>query len=163
MSNFFNPVSAVVFAAEEGGLLSLNWTVFVTVGVFLVVALTLNALVFKPVLQVLDERERRTSGSISDAQDLAKRYERRLEEYETALRQARLEAYQEMERQRATALQERTELIQRVKEEAGAELARAKRELADQVQASRATLVAEANQMAAAIAAAILGRTVGNS
>jgi hypothetical protein len=53
------------FFAAGSNLLTPDWSLFVTVVVFLLVAYLLNTLVFKPVLAVLDERARLTSGFVS--------------------------------------------------------------------------------------------------
>jgi F-type H+-transporting ATPase subunit b len=160
-SAIFSAFLSVVLAAE-GGLLSVDRSFFVTVIVFLVLLLALNTLVFNPILAVLDKREKLTTGSVQGAQHLLQDIDRRTTEYETKLRAARVEAYKAVEVRRAEALQARSDMMQRVKDETGTQVAQAKQELSAQVTAAKVDLTAEAERMAAAISTAILGRQVGN-
>jgi len=58
---------------ESMGLIDLDASYFVQLGVFLVFLLLMNALLFKPLLRVFDERRQRTAGAREDA---AKDHER---------------------------------------------------------------------------------------
>jgi F-type H+-transporting ATPase subunit b len=161
ISAIFSAFLSVVFAAE-GGLLNVDLSFFVTVIVFLVLLVALNTLVFNPILAVLDKREKLTTGSVQGAQHLLQDIDRRTSEYETKLRAARVAAYQVVETRRAEALQARADMMQRVKDETGKQVAQAKQELSTQVTTAKADLTADAERMAAAISTAILGRQVGN-
>ncbi len=145
------------FLAAESNLLTPDWSLLVTVGVFLVVAYLLNALVFRPILGVLEERARLTSG----VQQMFGDYDQRLAAYEAALRAARVEAAQIMAERRAAALQRRTQLLEDAKQAAAADVAAATQALNAQVAALKATLTRDAEQLAASIAGAILGRRIG--
>ncbi|MBX7218980.1 MAG: ATP synthase F0 subunit B [Blastocatellia bacterium] len=162
MFNTFLEVHRLPVAA--GGLLDVDPFVFgSTVVLFIVLAFILNAMVFNPLLKVLEERERRTSGSISDAKHLLEDYDRRLGEYETSLNKSRQSAYQQLEQNRSTAMKERTDLLATVKAETTAEINKTKAELDAQVKAAEVTLTKEATAIAATISTAILGRTVGGA
>lgn len=153
----FSGVRVGRFLAAESNLLTPDWSLFVTVGVFLVVAYLLNVLVFRPVLAVLEERARLTGGVRRMLGD----YDQRLAEYEAALRAARVEAAQLIAERRAAALQRRTQMIEDAKQAAAAEAAAAAQALNTQVVAVKATLARDAEQLAASIAGAILGRRIG--
>lgn len=153
----FSGVRVGRFLAAESNLLTPDWSLFVTVGVFLVVAYLLNVLVFRPVLAVLEERARLTGGVRRMLGD----YDQRLAEYEAALRAARVEAAQIIAERRAAALQRRTQMIEDAKQAAAAEVAAATQALNAQVAAVKATLAHDAEQLAASIAGAILGRRIG--
>ncbi|MGQ9897383.1 MAG: ATP synthase F0 subunit B [Acidobacteriota bacterium] len=145
------------FFATGSNLLTPDWSLFVTVGVFLLVAYLLNAFVFKPVLAVLEERARLTSGFRQQLGD----YDKRLAEYEAALRAGRVAAAKLIEERRAAALQRRQELIESAKQAAAAELAAATRDLEAQVAAVKQTLTHDAEHLAASIASTVLGRQIG--
>ncbi|MCS7079609.1 MAG: ATP synthase F0 subunit B [Chloracidobacterium sp.] len=147
------------FLAAESSLLTPDWSLFVTVGVFLIVAYLLNVLVFKPVLAVLEERTRLTSG----ARRMLGDYDQRLAAYEAALRDARVAAAQLIAERRAAALQRRTEIIEQAKQAAAAETAAATQALSAQVAAAKEALLRDAEQLAASIAETILGRRIGAS
>jgi F-type H+-transporting ATPase subunit b len=144
------------FFAVESNLLTPDWSLLVTVGVFLLVAYLLNTLVFKPILAVLDERARLTSGFRQQLID----YNNRLAEYEAALRAGRVAAAKIIEERRAAALQRRSELVESAKRAAAAEVAAATQALEAQVAAVKQTLAHEAEQLAVSIASTILGRQI---
>ncbi len=54
-----------------------------------------------------EERDRRTSGLLSEAEQTVARIDQSLQQYEQTLRAARAEGYQLLERQRAEAIRER--------------------------------------------------------
>jgi F-type H+-transporting ATPase subunit b len=145
------------FFAAGSNLLTPDWSLFVTVVVFLLVAYLLNTLVFKPVLAVLDERARLTSGFRQQLEG----YDERLAEYEAALRAGRVAAAKLIEERRAEALQRRNELIESAKQSAAAEVAAATQALEAQVAAVKQTLTRDAEYLAASIASTVLGRQIG--
>ncbi len=145
------------FFAAGANLLTPDWSLFVTVGVFLLVAYLLNVLVFKPVLAVLDERARLTGGFRQQLEG----YDERLAEYEAALRAGRVAAAKLIEERRAAALQRRNELIESAKQSAAAEVAAATQALETQVAAVKQTLTRDAEYLAASIASTVLGRRIG--
>lgn len=150
-------LQASYFLAAESSLLTPDWSLLVTVGVFLLVAYLLNVLVFKPVLAVLDERARRTGG----IRQMLGGYDQRLAEYEAALRAGRVAAAKLVEERRAAALQRRSEIIESAKQAASAEVAAATQALTAQVAAVKETLARDAEHLAASIAGTILGRQIG--
>ncbi len=145
------------FLAAGANLLTPDWSLFVTVGVFLLVAYLLNVLVFKPVLAVLDERARLTGGFRQQLEG----YDERLAEYEAALRAGRVAAARLIEERRAEALQRRSELIESAKQSAAAEVAAATQALEAQVTALKQNLTRDAERLAASIASTVLGRQIG--
>ena len=147
-----------------GGLLSIDPKNLATVLIcFIILAVVMNILIFKPLLKTIDERERLTVGSSGDVRHMLDEYDHRLAQYETTLRDARFSAYQELEKQRAATLKERMDLINSVKAEAAVEIDQAKRDLAAQVNTAETKLVREAAVVAATVASAILNRSVGGA
>lgn len=142
-------------------LLSVDYSLAVIIVLFIVLAVLLNSLIFNPILKVLEERERLTSGSISGARHLLDEYDRRLKDYESALKDARLAAYEQMEKHRSAAMKERTDMLNTVRTETTANIAKAKSEIEAQVKQARTTLEKDASVMAATISTSILGRQVG--
>lgn len=120
----------------------------------------LNLTLFKPINRVLEERESRTAGRLSEAQTMLARVRESLAEYERKLREARTEGYRLMERERLAALQEREGKITSVKEEIGNWVAEEKTNLARQSETVQATLKGEAQKFALEIGSQILRRPV---
>jgi F-type H+-transporting ATPase subunit b len=134
--------------------LSVFWVIFF---VLLLTAL-LNRLLFKPVLRVMEERER----AIRSARELAERSanEARLAslEFEKKTAEARAELYRQMDEMRRAAMNERAEIMSRTRAEAESEIAAATAKLTAEAEEARRRLGAEADALGAAVAERILGR-----
>ena len=120
----------------------------------------LNRTLFKPINQVLDERERLGAGRIGEARRMLGEYEERLKRYESQLRDARGEAYQRLEAERREAMLERQRMIAEVKAETTARIDAAKDEIAEQAAGAKKNLEKDARAMAANISSQILRRSV---
>ncbi len=120
----------------------------------------LNRTLFKPINQVLDERERLGAGRIGEARRMLGEYGERLKRYESQLREARGEAYQRLEAERREAMLERQRMIAEVKAETTARIDAAKHEIAEQAAVAEKNLEKDARAMAATISSQILRRSV---
>ena len=120
----------------------------------------LNRTLFKPINQILEERERLGAGRIGEARRMLGEYEERLKRHETRLREARGEAYQRLEAERREATLERQRMIAEVKAETTARIDAARQEIAKQVAEAKQNLEKEARAMAATISSRILRRSV---
>jgi F-type H+-transporting ATPase subunit b len=148
--------------ALAGNVLALDGSfLFIFISIFILI-LILNRTLFKPINQVLDERERLGAGRLAEAKQMLANYEVRVNRYEEQLRAARGEAYQEQEAGRREAVAARQELIAQVKEDAAKQVAGAKDEIAAQTDNARKNLEREARAMAATISSQILQRPVAS-
>lgn len=120
----------------------------------------LNHTLFKPINQVLEERERLGAGRIGEARRMLGEHEERLKRYESRLREARGEAYQRLEAERLEAMLNRQRMIADVKAETSARIDAAKQEIAEQALGAKKNLEKEAREMAATISSQILRRSV---
>lgn len=132
---------------------------FIFISIILLIFI-LNRTLFKPVNQVLEERERLGAGRIGEARRMLAEYEERLKRYESQLREARGEAYQRLESDRREASVARQRMIAEVKAETAAQIEAAKQEIAKQTTEAKRNLENEARAMAATISSQILRRPV---
>jgi F-type H+-transporting ATPase subunit b len=127
---------------------------------FCLLVIPVNRLIFKPLFRALDDRADRIAGARSRAERLEREADEILERYERSVREARAEAEAErrahLERARAESLDD----TGGVRSEADLEVARARRALAESLEAARATLRAEARVLAREAAARVLGRAI---
>lgn len=130
--------------------------------IILLMIFILNRTLFRPVNRVLDERQRLTHGRTDEAKDITKRVEENLSRYERSLREARVESYQAIEKQRSEAMAERQRRIGAVRDEIGELVVKEKEAIQDQATSARETLEGEARRVAANLSANILGRSVGS-
>jgi F-type H+-transporting ATPase subunit b len=154
--------SIVTVLALAGNVLALDGSfLFIFISIFILIFI-LNRTLFKPINQVLDERERLGVGRLAEAKRMLVQYEERVNRYEEQLRAARAEAYQQQEAQRREELSARQEMIAHVKADAARQVAGAKDEMAQQADNARKSLEKEARSMAATISSQILHRQVSS-
>lgn len=147
--------------ALAGNVLSVDGSFLFVFASILVLIFILNRTLFKPINQVLDERERLGVGRLAEARRMLASYEERLAGYEEKLRAARAESYLELESRRRQALAGRAEALETIKSEIASQVATAKAEIASQADLARQSLENDSRVMAATISAQILDRQVG--
>jgi F-type H+-transporting ATPase subunit b len=132
-------------------------TLWVVVLLLLCTAI-LNALVFKPILKVVDQRTAAVRGARELAESAATKAAAAAAEYDRTLNAARADVYQQIDDTRRTALEQRAALLAEtraaVQREAQSATARVSQESAD----ARAALDREAVGLADAIVTRVLGR-----
>jgi F-type H+-transporting ATPase subunit b len=162
MEFFARGRTVTVFALAGGGdVINPDGSLVLIALLFIIFVFLLNRVLFKPIGRVLDERNTLTEGARAEARAAARRYQDRLNDYESGIRQARGESYRYLEQQRAVAVEERARIIEDAKKQAADELEKAKAEIARQAANARSALEAEARLVAGRVTQSVLGRTVG--
>ena len=153
----------LVPAFAEGGdnILRPDGSLLVTLVLFLIFVPILNKILFQPIGRVLSERERLTSGSITEAKAILNTIDHRLTAYEEGIRDARSEGYRYVEQRRIAANATRQERIDAARESAAMKIAAARADLAADAEAARGRLEADAREIAAQISSTLLGRAAG--
>jgi F-type H+-transporting ATPase subunit b len=146
--------------AESAIQLVPDGTIIFHIFLIIVMIAVLNRTLFKPINQILAEREAQTEGSLSEAQSVIRRVRQLVHEYEQRLREARNEGYQLMEKQRLESLREREEKIRGLKEEIAEWSEQQKTQLREEVQKTHASLTQNSRELANDIATRILERPV---
>jgi len=118
----------------------------------------LNRLLFRPLLRVQAERESRTTGLATQAGKNLNRYAELVNQYETAIKNARMESYRRQEQVRSEALQQRGVVLEDARKSAEQLVQQSRASLQAQVQQAREQLSREAREMARVIASALLQR-----
>jgi F-type H+-transporting ATPase subunit b len=148
--------------AENSIQLVPDGTIFIHIAIILVMVFVLNRTLFKPINQILEERERRTRGRSGEAKDILQRVEEATTNYERTLREARAEGYRLMEQERAEAMNERQIKLNTLREEINRTVEEEKELIRVQAAEARETLGADARSIAVEIGSQILHRPVGN-
>ena len=129
--------------------------------IILFMVLVLNRTLFKPINRVLEERDKRTRGLLTEAQQTLTGIDQSIRQYQQTLRGARAEGYQLLELQRSQAIRERERQIASVRESLIEQASREKEQIELQAEVARTTLAKEARSLALRISSQILGRPVG--
>jgi len=84
--------------AENSIQLVPDGTLILHVIIILVMVYVLNATLYKPINRILEAREKRTRGRLSEAQEILNDVSEKLSNYERQLRATRAQAYQSLPR-----------------------------------------------------------------
>ena len=144
--------------AENSIQLVPDGTLLLHILIILVMIFVLNATLYKPINRILEAREKRTKGRLSEAEEIIKSVNEKLSDYERQLRQARGEAYSFSESQRSAALKERQEKLHQLRQEIAESTAKEKESIQRQAEEARGTLEIESRRIAREIGARVLSR-----
>ncbi|GIW42473.1 MAG: hypothetical protein KatS3mg076_3050 [Candidatus Binatia bacterium] len=132
------------------------YSVLAQVVTFFVLWAVLRRWLFEPMLSVLDEREKRTRGTMEMAQGWVAEAREAEATYDRKLLTARREAARHAEEVRRALREEEREVLESARNEAAARIARARSELVREVEGARARLEEEARRLGTEIRRAIL-------
>ena len=118
----------------------------------------LNSLVFKPILQVIDQRSTAVRSARELAESASHKATAAAAEYNLKLNAARAEVYGQMDEMRKTALDKRASLLSATRATVEQELKTATARVQQESQTARETLDRDANNLAGAIVTRVLGR-----
>jgi F-type H+-transporting ATPase subunit b len=141
-------------------MISLDISILYQVILFVVLGLIVNKVLFQPYLKLLDERERKTTGSQHDSSELEQESARLRAQYEEKISHAQSLAAAERERILQSAREQRERILSAARQEAEQTLAGRRQEIAAALVAERRLASAEAATIAADIASKVLGRKV---
>ena len=141
-------------------MISLDYSVIYQVILFFLLWIVLSKILFRPFLDLLEERERRTIGAQHDATDLEREGTQLRAQYEDKIAQAQAAGYAAKEAVLQEGRQQRERLLSQAREEAASMLEAARREVEGQMEKERQLAAAEAGVVAQQMVHKILGRDV---
>ena len=148
--------------AENSIQLVPDGTLILHVIIILVMVWLLNATLYKPINQILANREKRTRGRMSEAEEISQSVSQKLSEYERSLRQARAAAYAVIEAERAEAMKDRQAKLNEMREELAQSIAQEKKTIEQQAASARTVLEAESRGIAREIGSRVLNRPISD-
>ena len=146
--------------AENSIQLVPDGTLILHVIIILLMVWILNKTLYKPINRILEAREKRTRGRMSEAQEILTDVGEKVSNYERQLRHARAEGYALAEQERAAAMQERQGKLNEMREQLSGSIAREKQTIQTQVEEARVTLDSESRRIAREISERVLDRPV---
>ncbi|MEW6144718.1 MAG: ATP synthase F0 subunit B [Thermodesulfobacteriota bacterium] len=159
--SFLLIVTAASQASAAEDLLSVNKTVFIQIVIFIAAILILNALVFKPFLELIDRRDRLTKGAIKEARELEEKVKEIILEYEAKLNEARAQAQEERNKIVREGEAAANGVIAKTREETASLLDEAKKKLESDTEAIKDKLKGDVQVLSREIASKVLGREAG--
>jgi len=139
-------------------LLTPDITTVWVVGFLLLCTFLLNTLVFKPILQVIEQRTNAVRGARELAESASQRAASAAAEYDQKFNLARGEVYGQMDDMRKAALDRRASLLASTRAAIEKELSAATARVQQESKEAIATLDRDASNLAGAIVARVLGR-----
>jgi F-type H+-transporting ATPase subunit b len=127
---------------------------------FLITVFGLHALIWKPMLALLAERETHVAGFLAEAETIEEDVATRTQVLDGRLSDARAEAVAERNRLRKASQTAEREIVDAARTVAEARMAEARAELDEQRAVAGAELRASAGALSVGIASAVLGRAV---
>ncbi|MCC6877595.1 MAG: ATP synthase F0 subunit B [Sandaracinaceae bacterium] len=142
-------------------ILDVDASLLVYLAVFGVLFFLLRALVFRPMMELFDERERATVGAREEARALERESEAKVASFEAQLGKVRTEATSERDRLRAEGSRLDRSLNEKVRKETDEMVADAEAKMDREAAKIREEIAAAAPALAREIAHKLLGREVG--
>ena len=149
--------------AENSIQLVPDGTLILHVIIILVMIYVLNATLYRPINQILESREKRTRGRLTEAQEIMQSVTEKIREYERSLRQARAEAYAQTESQRAAAIKERQQKLNEMRAQLTQTIGQEKKTIEQQADEARTSLEAESRRLAREIGSRVLSRPLSDA
>ena len=131
-------------------------TLFIHVGLILLMIYVLNRTLYRPINRVLEARERNKGGHSSEAEAIMADVEAKESKYVNELLDARSKGYEHIEKEQKKAIAAREKKLSEAKAETAARFETDRADLEKQTAEAKAVIETEAEKMADQIAAGIL-------
>ena len=141
-------------------MISLDISILYQAILFVVLWLILNKILFQPYLNLLEEREQKTTGAQHDSADLEREGAQLRGQYQDKIAQAQSAGYAAKDRLLQSAREEREKLLGEARLEAASYLEQSRREIATAVEQEKRLASAEGAAVAADMVSKVLGRKV---
>ena len=148
--------------SQRGGGVSVDFdkTLFVQVGLFILLWIVLKPLLFDPMLKLFEEREKKIEGTIADARKIDFQSAEAKATYDAALAAARAEGALERDRLRAEGIKTENELLAAARLASQKKLEEGRQKSQGEMDAARSDLSKERQVLARDVATRVLGREV---
>ncbi len=141
-------------------MIELNWTFFVQMINFLILMFILERILYRPILKVLDERDKKIETGQERAKDLLDKSEYMLKDYKERISDAKVEALEIKNSAMREAEEEANRVINDGRKKAEEILEQIRADAERQVEAARKELESEVGSIASSIVNQVLGREV---
>lgn len=135
-------------------------TIFFQLAIFIVVAISLNHFVFKPILKILNLRYAKTKGDKGKIESLIAKTDALVKEYEGKMRQAKLEGMQIKEGIRREGDEQGQKIVHEAKQASLAQIGKIKNEIAEEGKKAALNLEEQAKTLSKELAQKVLGREI---
>lgn len=139
-------------------MLSINYSFFVQLAVFLALVFFLQKFLFKPLMRLWEEREEQMEGSRKRAEELSARADQLIVYYEAQLWATRKLAQEDSDTARRALVKELEESVLKVRNESNEAIAELREKIAGEFKAAEQRVLDSAQAMGEMIVERILGK-----
>lgn len=161
-STFKSSRTPAVMLASEIQLFP-DKTIFIQLAIFLLVLVSLNHFVFKPVLKLIRLRKERTEGERERLKELQEKTEGLVGDYESKMESAKQEGFRIKEGIRREGEAQAQRVIQEAKQASLSQLEKIKKEIERETEGASKQLEKEAEVLSQTLAEKVLGRALGKN
>ena len=155
-----NLTSTFKLLAAGGVEMDVDRTMLFQSAIFVLLIVVLSPLLFKPVLRLFEERERRTEGARLDARSMQDKAEELLIKYQAKLEDVRRVTSQERERLRTETLQLESKILGEARAATAQFVQEGRAQIERETGKIRQEVNAQREMIAKAISSKVLGREV---
>ncbi len=141
-------------------MIKIDGSLFIQIVNFLFLIWVLNVVLYRPIRNVLAKREEKVTGLETDISSFSTGATEKDEAYRTGIKDARIKGVQEKEKQVQAAEEEEKEIINKINQQAQANLAAVREKVKKEADDVRSSLLQEVDTFATQISEKILGRRV---
>ncbi len=141
-------------------MIDINTSLFIQLANFILLLIILNFILFKPIRQIMQEREQGISSAFGDAKNAQERMQKLLDQYNVSLAEAKQKAAATYNTIYQQGLDAQRDMISAERTKAGEALDKARGEIVSASAAARADLKREAERLSQDITSKLLGRAV---
>ena len=141
-------------------MVDINITLVIQLANFLILLVALHFILFRPILRTMEEREQGISSALGDARSAQERVQKRMEEYNTLLADAKQKAAAAFTAIYQEGLDAQRDMIAAERDKAGELLDKARADIKAAADAARADLKQETERLSQDITVKLLGRAL---
>jgi F-type H+-transporting ATPase subunit b len=150
-------------AAAAASVIDLDVSMFLQLGIFLVLFLLLRPLLFRRLVDLFAAREKSIEGAQQEARDMEEESRKKTVAYEDAMKKVRSEAGAERDALRVEAGKAANVIVSRARAQAATHLDDGRRAIHAEAEGLRGELASRARQMGLDLTRRLLGRDPGGS
>jgi len=141
-------------------MITIDLTMLIQIANMLLLIVVLNAVLYKPIRSIIEERQKKITGLDAGIDQFKKNAVLRLDEFGQKMKDARIRAKKEYEAARNAALAESTEKLAGIRKDVDAQKTGQLAEIEKQFAAARSELQGQISGFAGEMAGKVLGRAL---
>ena len=145
-----------LLAFAESVQLLPDGTLFIHIGMILLMIYILNRTFFRPINRIIEARVKNKGGRYTESEAILNQVNKKQADYEADLLKARSRGYEMIEQERTAAMEKRQYEVEQVKVETDDKFASSKAEIVSQTNQARTAIAQQADELADKISANIL-------